>query len=256
MQDTPKVISWKVIKWKQLWRKLGFPTANISLGEDSAILKDGTYKMNILIDKNIYSWMWNVSLEKKLCEVHIFDFTWDIYGQEIEVILLQKIRNNIKFDSQDDLIHQITQDMEKIRNISWKVLTFGTFDYLHPWHISYLQQARTYADHLITIVALDSTVEKVKWAAPVHHQDQRLEALQQLQDPWLSNHTVVLWDQENVYQCLHDRSPQVIFLWYDQQSFDTGILEYCKNNNLQTPLIIRGQSFKPGVYKSSLMRVR
>ena len=229
---------------------MGFPTANISL-HDYIDLEDGTYKMNIVVGEKAHSWMWTIMTDKNLCEAHIFDFTQDLYEQEIEVVLLKKIRDNIAFTSPDELIHQITQDMAHIKNISWKVLTFGTFDHLHPGHNSYLSQARKYGNQLISIVALDKTVEKIKWSAPDHNQHQRLEALQKL---WLPDHIVVLWDPDNVYQCLHDRTPDVIFLWYDQHSFDEGILEYSRSHGLKEPIIIRGESYMPGVYKSSLMR--
>jgi len=42
------------------------------------------------------------------------------------------------------------------------VMTFGTFDIVHPGHIHFLQQAKTYGDRLITIVARDMNVQKFK----------------------------------------------------------------------------------------------
>lgn len=52
--------------------------------------------------------------EKKL-EVHILDFDRDLYGQEIEVQLLRKIRDNIKFNSQDELVAQMREDERAAR---------------------------------------------------------------------------------------------------------------------------------------------
>ena len=58
------------------------------------------------------------------------------------------------------------------------VLTFGTFDRLHPGHEHYLREAKKYGDHLVTIVARDSTVFRVKGKNPIHDEQIRLANLQ------------------------------------------------------------------------------
>jgi riboflavin kinase/FMN adenylyltransferase len=70
--------------------------------------------------------------QKKVFEAHIFDFDADIYGQEIEVILLQKIRDNQKFASLEDLKAQIKKDQKEILSHTLNVLSFGSFDVVHP----------------------------------------------------------------------------------------------------------------------------
>jgi riboflavin kinase/FMN adenylyltransferase len=50
-------------------------------------------------------------------EVHLLDFNEDIYGQEIRVNFIQRIRDEIKFSSIDALSHQITQDVLAAREI-------------------------------------------------------------------------------------------------------------------------------------------
>ena len=58
--------------------------------------------------------------------------------------------------------------MEKVKNRhdnsppSKIVMTFGTFDHLHPGHIYYLSEARKYGDYLITVVARDKTTGTLK----------------------------------------------------------------------------------------------
>jgi len=49
-------------------------------------------------------------------ETYIYDFDEDIYGEELTIVFKNKIRNEIKFDTVDDLIAQIRSDIEDIRN--------------------------------------------------------------------------------------------------------------------------------------------
>jgi len=50
-------------------------------------------------------------------EAHIFDFEKKIYGQEIEVVFIRRIRNEIKFDSANQLVEQIQRDIEAAKTI-------------------------------------------------------------------------------------------------------------------------------------------
>ena len=50
-------------------------------------------------------------------EAHIFDFEKKIYGQEIEVVFIRRIRNEIKFDSANQLVEQIQRDIEATKTI-------------------------------------------------------------------------------------------------------------------------------------------
>lgn len=68
------------------------------------------------------------------------------------------------------------------------VLTFGTFDYLHPGHKFYLRQAKKLGDYLITVIARDTNVLTTKGELPDHDEDTRLERVWQTKIP----HLVVL----------------------------------------------------------------
>jgi len=241
-------ITGTVIHGKQLWRTLWYPTANISYSWD---LADGVYKMNIVHQWITYPGMGTYFADRELVEAHFFDTNIDLYGDELTIYPLIKIRDNQKFENLDALVAQIKQDETQVRKLQWKVLTFGTFDHTHPGHISYLTQASHYGDHLITIIALDQTVQKVKWFAPDHTETQRQTAVQWFKLP---HHTVTSWDPDNVYQCLHDREPHVICLWYDQHSFDEGIIWYCEQHDIPAPVIIRLDSHHPDKYKSSILK--
>jgi FAD synthetase len=124
------------------------------------------------------------------------------------------------------------------------ILTFGTFDRLHPGHQYYLSQARWYGDYLITIVARDSTVSKVKGRLPYYDEQARLSALQ---DTWRSDE-VILGHESGFDRCLWYYKPDVICLWYDQGDI-TGTLDMIGS----TVKVIRILPYQPDIWKSSLL---
>ena len=108
------MISGTVTTGEKLGRKLGYPTANISLEHDYPL--DGVYLCKIRIDNTFYYGLASVGNKptyngkEKILEVFILNFDQDIYNKEVEVYFLEMIRNQIKFDSQDELIKQMNED--------------------------------------------------------------------------------------------------------------------------------------------------
>lgn len=234
---------------KKLGRTLWFPTINCPIEQDNS-LEAWTYKVTVIIEQNYYSWLGPYFPDRQLFEIHLLDTDEDLYGKEVTIIPLIKIRNNAKFDSLEELKLQIEED--KIRALAHPqvVITFGTFDYLHPWHIHYLREARGYGDYLITVVARDETVKNIKGQYPDHDEDSRLLVLTQLDFIEI----VELWDPDDHYSCLRSYAPQIICLGYDQHSFDKWLRERCDSNGLQNTTIIRIESFEPSKRKSSIIK--
>ena len=110
----------------------------------------------------------------EIFESHIFDFEDDIYGKEIEVILLLKLRDNKKFESLELLKTQIQEDIQKAKEMNFTILTFGAFDLVHEGHRYYLEEARKYGNTLITIVARDANIEKIKGKKSLYDEQKRL----------------------------------------------------------------------------------
>jgi riboflavin kinase/FMN adenylyltransferase len=117
-------LSGKVVKGKQLGRTLGYPTANIYVVEDYKLIPaDGVYAVLINYDNLIYQGVLNIgkrpTIEGKdrTIEVHIFDFDKDIYGENISISFVEKIRDEQKFDSLDLLKAQIQIDAERAKLI-------------------------------------------------------------------------------------------------------------------------------------------
>jgi riboflavin kinase/FMN adenylyltransferase len=122
----PYNISGKVVKGMQLGRKLGFPTANITYDNNEKILpKNGVYYTVTIIKEKKYISITNIgikpSVQESNCisiETHILDFNQSIYGQNITIVFIDRIRNEIKFNHINDLIDQITKDVSTVRKLN------------------------------------------------------------------------------------------------------------------------------------------
>lgn len=113
--------SGKVIKGKQLGRTIGFPTANIQIDEAYKLIpKNGVYIVKSSIDEKIHFGMMNIGNrptvdgKNQTIEVYFFDFDKDIYDTSISVTILDRIRDEKRFDSLEDLKKQIEKDKQSV----------------------------------------------------------------------------------------------------------------------------------------------
>jgi len=113
----PYFLTGKVIKGKSIGRTLGFPTANISIEESYKLIpKNGVYVVETNLDsKRVYGMMnigFNPTLEdnKHSIEIHFLNFSGDLYNQSLKISVLQRIRDEVKFDSLDKLQQQLEAD--------------------------------------------------------------------------------------------------------------------------------------------------
>lgn len=116
------IISGVVNEGSKIGRTLGFKTANVELKEEYQIIKKGVYAVLVNILNKQYLGVCNIGnnpsinyIEKMRLEVHILDFEKDIYGQDISIEFLERIRDEFKFEKIDDLIKQIEKDIEYVR---------------------------------------------------------------------------------------------------------------------------------------------
>ncbi len=125
----PYKITGKVVYGKQLGKQIGFPTANIDYGS-YLVPRRGVYAVNIIIAQKTYLAMANVglnptveTLDKLVLEVNVFDFFEDIYDDVVQVEFLKYIREEVKFDSLDQLIYQLDNDRKIIikGETPWKI---------------------------------------------------------------------------------------------------------------------------------------
>jgi riboflavin kinase/FMN adenylyltransferase len=114
------IIEGVVIGGNRLGRKLGFPTANIAIDNDLAV-DNGVYSSKVFVDGREYPAMTNVGIRpsvdgsKRLLETHIFGFDGLLYDMRLRVELYDKIRDEKKFSSVDELREQIAKDAIEIK---------------------------------------------------------------------------------------------------------------------------------------------
>ena len=117
-----------VTRGKGLGRQLNFPTANIYIEEDYKLIpKNGVYVVKANIDTNTVFGMMNIGFnptvngKEKTIEVHFFDFNEDLYDKKIQVDIIERIRDEEKFNSVNDLKIQLTKDQETATSIISKL---------------------------------------------------------------------------------------------------------------------------------------
>lgn len=115
-----------VKKGKGLGRKLNYPTANIVIEESYKLIpKTGSYIIKSNIDEKVVHGMMNIGFNptvngtKKTIEVHFFDFKDDLYEHTIQIDMLNRLRDERKFDSLEALKEQLRKDkLDSLRFIS------------------------------------------------------------------------------------------------------------------------------------------
>ena len=113
----PYSISGKVVHGEKRGRKIGFPTANIHMRHNRPPLK-GVFAVKFQKHFGVANLGIRPSIEgeKKLqLEVHLLNFSSDLYGQHVSVIFLKKLRDEKKFKSLDELKEQIKLDVIKAK---------------------------------------------------------------------------------------------------------------------------------------------
>jgi len=132
-----------------------------------------------------------------------------------------------------------------------KVLCFGSFDVLHPGHISYLKQAKRLGEYLVVVVARDETIKKIKGKAPRCSQAERIKCVMEL--PHVDKVVLGYEADLNPYKIIEEINPDIIALGYDQNSYSENLAEILKKRKI-FPKIIRLKPYKEHIYKSSKLK--
>lgn len=130
----PYSISGKVVTGFQEGRELGFPTANISLSDAQKLVpKRGVYAVRVTDlcqpDKK-YAGMLNIGwrptmgekMDHPAIEVHLLHFNGDLYGHALKLEFIKRLRDERKFRSRGELIHQLKSDADNVETLCSKIV--------------------------------------------------------------------------------------------------------------------------------------
>jgi riboflavin kinase/FMN adenylyltransferase len=112
----------RVTRGDELGRQLGFPTANLET-TGLALPPAGVYAVHAELGGNAYRAVLNLGYRPTLgnpkpelrVEAHLLDFEGDLYGQELEIVFVEKLRDEKKFASLEELREQIARDVQEAR---------------------------------------------------------------------------------------------------------------------------------------------
>ncbi|WP_127715256.1 bifunctional riboflavin kinase/FAD synthetase [Halobacteriovorax sp. HLS] len=111
-------LSGTVVKGAGRGRQIGFPTANIEYNDERITPAFGVYITTVEVRGMIYHSITNIGINPtfnetnlKTVETNIFDFSEDIYGEELKVKFHKRVRDEKKFSSVNELVEQISNDV-------------------------------------------------------------------------------------------------------------------------------------------------
>lgn len=116
-------IEGQVINGFHIGRTIGYPTANIQLPNNKLVPADGVYAVTVMLDREEYNGMLNIGHRptfdngQRSIEVHLLDFNRDIYSERIQLRFAERIREEKRFESIEELKAQISKDEHQIRMI-------------------------------------------------------------------------------------------------------------------------------------------
>ena len=117
--------SGEVVHGNGIGKTIGTPTANIKVNSNEKIIPfDGVYAVVCQIKDANYKGIMNIGLkptvdegQKRTVEIHLFDYKKDIYGKNLRAKVIERIRDEVKFNSLKELKSQILKDNEKAKKI-------------------------------------------------------------------------------------------------------------------------------------------
>jgi riboflavin kinase/FMN adenylyltransferase len=112
-----------VVEGDRRGRTIGFPTANLAIGERHVLPADGVYACRVYLDHTGLPAVTNVGVRptfdglRRMVEAHLLDWSGDLYGQSLRVEFLQRLRGEQKFSGVDALVAQIRRDADQAREL-------------------------------------------------------------------------------------------------------------------------------------------
>ncbi|OPY59087.1 MAG: Riboflavin biosynthesis protein RibF [Pelotomaculum sp. PtaU1.Bin035] len=114
-------IEGQVVAGEKRGGTIGFPTANLDIDQSLLVPANGVYSVKVYFDCETYLGVANVGFKPTFqgkirnVEVHLLDFCQDLYGKDIKVNFVRRLREEKRFMSSSDLVKQIEQDIIQVR---------------------------------------------------------------------------------------------------------------------------------------------
>ncbi len=109
----------RVIRGEGRGATLGFPTANMDISPQQALTTDGIYATRAYINGKVYKSVTNIGTRptfnggNRTVEVFIIDFKGDLYGKDLRIDIIERVRDEIKFGSVEELKKQMAEDVKR-----------------------------------------------------------------------------------------------------------------------------------------------
>jgi riboflavin kinase/FMN adenylyltransferase len=113
----------RVITSDKRGRDIGFPTANLDIKPQQALPNNGIYATITQVDSKQFPSATNIGTRptfgegKKMVETHLLDYKGNLYGKEIRVEFVQKLRDEKRFSSSEELKTQIEKDIREVKSL-------------------------------------------------------------------------------------------------------------------------------------------
>lgn len=121
--NRPYAVSGSVVPGDGRGRTIGIPTANLNVWEEKQLPKSGVYVCRALLDDQYLGAVTNIGVRPTFdhrtmaihVEAHLLDYNDDLYGRELNLQFLYRLRDEVRFSGPQALVAQIHQDIEKTR---------------------------------------------------------------------------------------------------------------------------------------------
>jgi riboflavin kinase/FMN adenylyltransferase len=117
------LLTGRIIKGQGVGRKINFPTVNLDIEEDYKLIpKKGVYVVQAHFNSESVFGIMNIGYRPTVggkgqtIEIHLLDFQRDLYGSKMQIEVLQRLRDEQKFESIEELAVQISKDEKSARN--------------------------------------------------------------------------------------------------------------------------------------------
>lgn len=120
----PYALVGTVVRGSGRGRPLGLPTANLELHPDKLVPADGVYAVHADVGNQRVQGALNIGTAptfetsgKRSVEVHLLDYTGDLYGARLRLECVERLREERRFAGPDELLAQVRQDLAEVRRL-------------------------------------------------------------------------------------------------------------------------------------------